>query len=110
MRAMDLFSEYRKIINPPYQAIDSVVILLSLFVLITIPVTVFAARSSREPATQAAETATMSLSPATKSINQGESLSAQIKENSNAEPVNAVQANLSYDASMLDFVSINGEG
>ena len=110
MRAMDLLSEYRKIINPPYQAIDTVVILLSLFVLITIPVTVFAARSSREPATQAAETATMSLSPATKSINQGESFSVQIKENSNTEPVNAVQANLSYDVSMLDFVSINGEG
>lgn len=110
MRSMDLLREYRKIINPPYQAADAVVVLLSIFVLITIPITVFAARESREPATQAAGTATMSLSPASKTLNQGESFSVQIMEDSNTEPVNAVQANLTYESTMLEVSSVDYTG
>ena len=54
-----------------------------------------------------AASATMSLSPGSSSIAQGSTLTVSIYENSGDEPVNAVQANLSYPADLLDFVSIS---
>lgn len=111
MTAKDLFVEYRKIINPPYQLNNLVILILSVFVLISIPLTAFAAMQDRRQVTKAAAgTATMSLSPASKTLNQGESFTVQIREDSGTEPVNAVQANLTYDANMLDFVSIDDAG
>lgn len=111
MTAKDLLVEYRKIINPPYQLNNLVILVLSVFVLISIPLTAFAAMQDRRQVTKAAAgTATMSLSPASKTLNQGESFTVQIREDSGTEPVNAVQANLTYDANMLDFVSIDDTG
>jgi chitodextrinase len=107
---MDLLSEYRKIINPPYQANDLVIVFLSLFILMSIPLTAFASLQSRQTTTKAAGTATLALSPTSKSVNQGESFAVEIREDSNTDPVNAVQANLTYDASMLNVTSVDYTG
>lgn len=50
---------------------------------------------------------TLYLSPASKTVSQGTSFSLQIRENSDSDNVNAVQANLSYDANKLDFVGFD---
>src|SRR4030042_4609996 len=52
--------------------------------------------------------ASIYLTPASKTLNQGESFSVQVRENSEGEPVNAVQAKIAYDTSKLDAVSIDG--
>src|SRR5690242_15869063 len=54
-----------------------------------------------------ASAASLSLSPSASSVVNGSSVTVSIYENSGAEPVNAVQANFSYSASLLQFVSIN---
>jgi hypothetical protein len=51
--------------------------------------------------------ATMNLSPATKTMNVGDSVSVSIYENSGGTAVNAVQADLNYPTSYLTFVSID---
>jgi hypothetical protein len=58
----------------------------------------------------AAGSATFSLSPSTGSYDINTNFTVTIYENSSAETVNAVQADLSYDASKLEFVSINTSG
>lgn len=55
----------------------------------------------------AAGTATLSISPASGSVVQGNNLTVGIYEDSGTDQVNAVQANLSYPASQLSFVSID---
>lgn len=52
-----------------------------------------------------AASATLSLSPASSSVIQGSTFTVTIRMTSD-EPVNGVQANLSYPANLLDFVSI----
>lgn len=52
-----------------------------------------------------AASATLSISPASTSVSQGSVVSLGIYVNS-TDPVNAVQANLSYPANLLDFSSI----
>lgn len=47
--------------------------------------------------------ATMSLSPATKTVSQGSSFSVDIYEDSDTDGVNGVQANLSYPSNLLTF-------
>ena len=108
MKVEDLLTKYRKIVNPPYNDRDFLVIFSTIFILILIPLTVLAVLQSRQPVGRAAGTASMSLSPATLSVNHGDSFTIEIRENSGTEPVNAVQANLTYDDSKLDFVSIDG--
>lgn len=54
-----------------------------------------------------AASATLYLSPAGGSVSQGSYLTVNVYENSGGEPVNGVQANLSYPANLLDFVSIS---
>jgi len=54
-----------------------------------------------------AASASLSLSPSASSVVNGSSVTVSIYENSGSEPVNAVQANFSYSASLLQFVSIN---
>ena len=49
------------------------------------------------------------LSPASKSVSQGASFAVAIRVNSSS-PINAVQANLSYPADKLNFVSISSAG
>lgn len=53
-----------------------------------------------------AASASFSLSPASRSVAQGEILSVTIRENSD-EPINAVEAHLSYPADKFDYVSIS---
>jgi hypothetical protein len=50
--------------------------------------------------------ASMSLSPASKSVTQGSSLDVQVYGDSGSAAINAVQANFSYPADKLAFVSI----
>ncbi|MBX4197189.1 cohesin domain-containing protein [Candidatus Saccharibacteria bacterium] len=50
--------------------------------------------------------ATMTLSPASQSFIKGTSFNVAVYENSGSDQVNAVQANLSYPANLLTFVSI----
>jgi hypothetical protein len=52
----------------------------------------------------AAGTASLSLTPATATFSQGDSVSVSIYEDSGSDTVNAVQANFSYPASLLSFV------
>lgn len=59
------------------------------------------------PAKVFAASATLYLSPGSSSVAQGATLIVNIRENSGSEPVNSVQANLSYPANLLDFVKIN---
>ncbi|MDP2702661.1 MAG: cohesin domain-containing protein, partial [Candidatus Rokubacteria bacterium] len=54
-----------------------------------------------------ADSATLYLSPASGSVSKGSILTISVRENSGNEPVNSVQANLSYPANLLDFVSIS---
>ncbi len=54
-----------------------------------------------------AASATLYLSPASSSVSNGSILTVNVRENSGAEPVNSVQANLSYPADLFDFVSIS---
>jgi len=54
-----------------------------------------------------AGSATLSLSPSSTSVSQGSYLSVAIREASGSQSVNAVQANLSYPANLLSYVSIS---
>lgn len=53
-----------------------------------------------------AASATLSLSPASGSVSQGSELVVTVRMNSGGEPVNGVQANLTYPANLLDFIRI----
>jgi hypothetical protein len=53
---------------------------------------------------------TIYLSPQTKSYAQGTTFTVELREDSGSQLVNAVQANLSYPADKLDFVSIDTTG
>jgi hypothetical protein len=53
---------------------------------------------------------TIYLTPATQTLGPSSTFTVQVRENSGASPVNAVQANLSYPTSLLTFVSINTTG
>lgn len=55
----------------------------------------------------ASGTATLSLSPASGSVLNGATLSLSVYEDSGSDTVNAVQANLSYPSTQLQFVSIS---
>ncbi|HVQ43376.1 MAG TPA: cohesin domain-containing protein [Candidatus Saccharimonadia bacterium] len=57
------------------------------------------------PAATPASTATLYLFPAAGTITAGGTLTIEIRENSGAAAVNAVQANFTYPADKLDFVS-----
>lgn len=57
-----------------------------------------------------ATAATLYLSPASATVNVGSNFSVAVRVNTGGDAVNAVQANLSYPASLLDFVSISGAG
>jgi hypothetical protein len=53
-------------------------------------------------------TGAITLSPATKTVTSGTSFDVQVYENSNGDGVNGVQANLSYNTSLLTFISSSG--
>lgn len=50
---------------------------------------------------------TLYLTPSTSNISLGSNFTVTVRENSNTTPVNAVQADLTYDATKLQFVSIS---
>lgn len=50
------------------------------------------------------------LSPGARTVSQGSSFYVSVRANTGGAPVNAVQANLSYDASKLDFLGIGAGG
>lgn len=58
-------------------------------------------------ASHASGTATISLSPASGNVSLGASYTVTIVENSGSTSVNAVQANLSYDQTKFQYVSID---
>ena len=64
----------------------------------------------RPEATQAAASAKLYLSPSSGSYKVGTSFTVSVRENSGTEPVNAVQADLSYPGSKLQFVSTSLSG
>lgn len=111
MNPARLLGEYRKRINPPYSGSDILIVLSTIILLITIPLTTIAVQRTRDPRGRAAPLiATLYLVPASSSVIQGSNFSVQIWEDSSSEPVNGVQANLSYDPAKLDFVSIDNTG
>lgn len=108
MKTAHLLKKYRQKINPPYHDKgDLIVIIGTIFILVAIPLTTIAVQRNREFTGRAAAiTANMYLSPASKSVNQNTNFSVEIREDSNSEAVNAVQADLTYDNAKLEFVSI----
>lgn len=53
---------------------------------------------------------TLSLSPSSSALTSGSTLSVTINENSGTDPVNAVQASVTYDPGQLQYVSISEGG
>lgn len=49
------------------------------------------------------------LSPASTTVNKGASFSVQVRVNAGDTAINAIQANFTYPASLLEFVSISGK-
>lgn len=58
----------------------------------------------------AAGSASFSLSPNSGSYQVGSSFTVSLRENSGSDPVNVVEARLSYDASKLQFTGVSDEG
>lgn len=83
---------------------------LTLLLLASIPLTVWGLNKIRELRSRAAGTATLYLTPASQNVNQNTNFTVQIRENSTIDPVNAVQANLTYDATKLDYISTDFTG
>src|SRR4030042_2468721 len=110
MRAFELLDEYRKSISPPYDTRDLIILFLTVFVFITIPLTAVAIRQSNQMVSKAEVGASMYLIPASKTVNQGESFSVQVLENSNTDTVNAIQSSLVFDENMLSVSSIGYTG
>lgn len=84
-------------------------VLGALFVFAAIPATVVLTLQGNPLVSKphAATNATLSLSPASKSLTQGQTYSFQIRENSGTDTVNGVQANITYDASKLQYVGMS---
>ena len=98
---------YRKSINPPYHVNDVWSILITLVILILIPITVITVLVARDFRSRAFSVPTLFLSPASQSLEPGTEFSIEVREDSLDGAINAVQANLSYDASKLDLISID---
>jgi len=107
MKSAELLRKCRRIINPPYSSKNLLVIFGTLIILVSIPLTVVAVRNAWELRTKAVGENTIYLSPGTQSIQQGNTFTVQVRENSVSQQVNVVQSNLVYDAAKLDFVSID---
>lgn len=60
--------------------------------------------------TRAAGSGIVSLTPANNVVNLGETVTVTVMADSQTVPVNAVQADLTYDTTKLDFVSIDAAG
>lgn len=78
--------------------------LVAVALLVVGSVTYFGVKQDR--ASFAAGTATLTMTPASGSYVVGSNISVAVQENSGTDPVNAVQASLSYDATKLQYVSV----
>jgi hypothetical protein len=86
---------------------DFLLVITSLLLLAAIPITVFTLLQTRGYQSQAAGSATLYLSPGSGTFSPSTNYSFAVKVNTGGEHINAVQADFTYDASRLDFVSIN---
>lgn len=80
-----------------------IILLISFAVYYLLLVTCFA------PSAQA-QSATLSLSPATKTVTNGSTFSAEVRVNTGGEAINTVTANLSYPSTNLKVQSIDTSG
>lgn len=60
--------------------------------------------------TRAAGSGTMSITPATASVGIGSTVTLTVMADSQTTPVNAVQADLTYDTAKLEYISTNATG
>ncbi|HEY4695176.1 MAG TPA: hypothetical protein VIH52_04425 [Candidatus Nanoarchaeia archaeon] len=81
----------------------SKIFLLSFFLIL------FALAAVANPSSVRAA-ATLYLSPASKTVNNGENFAVSVYTNTGGDPVNAVQANLSYPTATLQFISVDSSG
>ena len=98
---------YRKSVNPPYHENDIWVVLTTLVILILIPITVITVLVARDFRSRAFSVPTLYLSPASQSLEPGSEFSIEVREDTLNQAINAVQANLSYDDSKIDLISID---
>jgi hypothetical protein len=85
--------------KPPFATINR--ILLSVFVALLLSQPILSRPVH-------AASARLYLSPAASTVYNGQTFTVSVREDSGSEPVNAVQANLSYPANLLQFVSVSG--
>lgn len=77
------------------------------FVIALVTLAVTASVLAVLPGLRAAGTGTLTLSPSSGTYTTGNSFTVTVYEDSGSETINTVQADLQYDASKLQFVSIN---
>ncbi len=82
-----------------------IALFLVLFVLLTIPLTVVSVLTRRDDRSQAANTTSIYLSPASQNVNVNSDLVVNVRENSGVTPVITAEISLNYDATKLDYVS-----
>lgn len=88
-------------------------LLLSLAVLVSIPLTTLSTLNdggSTNFNIKAAGGAELYLDPDDKNVFKGKEFSVQVRVDSGSEPINAVQANLTYNAGKLQFVKVSNTG
>jgi hypothetical protein len=84
--------------KPVSVSIHRALVAVFIFLLVSLPL-------SNRPVYAAS--ARLYLSPSASTVYKGNTFSVSVRENSGSEPVNAVQANLSYSSNLLQFVSIS---
>ncbi|MEX0621392.1 MAG: hypothetical protein WD187_00130 [Candidatus Woykebacteria bacterium] len=110
MRASNLFASYRKSINYPYGPKDLLVLLLTAVLLVSIPAIAITTIQNRSAVSKASTAPFIYVSPVYRPVNQNADFAIRIRVNSQGIEINSVQANLSYDSSRLNFVSIDSAG
>jgi hypothetical protein len=100
--------------------VRSVVLLVLLLVVVAVVVALVnsnnsdkseSSKSSNSGSTQgASQTGKLYLKQSSQSVNTGDSLTYEVWVDTGGQPVNAVQANLTYPADMLDFSNIDAKG
>ncbi len=104
-----------KIPQAPKKSSKLGVILLIVLLLVAVGVGVYfltkpKPKTTAPQAVTQSSTASLSLSPATGSVQKGKTLTVSVFEDSGDKPVNAVQAVVTYPADKFDFQSIDAAG
>ncbi len=97
----------RKLLNPPYTLKDWAIIVVSLFLFVAIPFSIYFSVKVEEQTRQpkAAGAAILYLFPASKSVTVSTNLVVDVRVNTGGEPIVAAEADLLFDASKLEYVS-----